>query len=80
MHFEVPYVVNNAAEEDISKGNEKVEEQPNLNHLDVGADGEPFHRRNVHACQDQHDCQVYSNCRFKVEWFEEVSDMANDVE
>ena len=54
MNIAVPDTVNNAAEEDISKGKAEAEEQPDLYHLDVGGDRETLYHRDVHACQDQH--------------------------
>ena len=35
---EIPHVVNDAGEQDINEGDGEVEEEPDVNHLDVGGD------------------------------------------
>ena len=75
-----PDIVNVAADTNIYEGNDKVEQQPDLYHLDVRSHGQAGHHRYVHADQDQHDSDVHSYGRLKVERFEIVRDVADDVE
>ena len=78
--IEIPDIVNIATHTDIYEGNDKVEKQPDLYHLDIRGDRQAGYHRDVHADQDQHGSDVNRYCRFKVEWFEVVGDVSNNVE
>ena len=80
MFSDLPDIINKAANTDINKGNDKVEEEPDFNHLDVRCDRQALNYRYVHADQHQHDGDVYCNCGLKVEGFEVVGNMTNYVE
>ena len=75
-----PEVVNVAADTNIYKGNDEIEQQPGFYHLYIGCDWQAIHYCNVHAGQHQHHSQVQGYCRLKVEWFEVVCDVSNNVE
>ena len=78
--LDIPDIVNIATHTDINEGNDEVEKQPDLYHLDIGGDRQAGYHRDVHADQHQHHCDVHSYGRFKIEWFEVVCDVANNVE
>ena len=75
-----PDIVDKAANAYINKGDDKVEKEPDFNHLDVRCDRQALHHRDVHADQHQHDSDVYCNSGLKVEGFEVVGDMPDDIE
>ena len=66
--------------QNINEGNKKVKQEPDLDHIDVGGDRQACNHRDEHAGQDQHDSQVYSNGRFKVERVKVAGDVTDDVE
>ena len=74
------HVVNDACEQDINEGDGEVEEEPDVDHLDVRGDRKASNNRDEHAGEDQHDGEVDSNGRFKIERFEVVGDVTDDVE
>ena len=47
--LEKPHVVNDTGEQDIYEGNGEVEEEPDVNHLDVGGDWEVSNNGDEHA-------------------------------
>ena len=47
------------------KGDHEVEDQPDINHLDVGSLGELVVYANKHCREDKHGCKVNRNNSFK---------------
>ena len=75
-----PDIVNVATDTNIYKGNYKIKQEPDLYHLNIRSDRQAAHHRYVHADQDQHDGDVHSYGRLKVEWLEVVCDVSDNVE
>ena len=75
-----PKIVNVATDTNIYEGNDKAKQEPDLYHLDIRSDRQAADQRYVNADQDQHDGDVHSYGRLKVEWFEVVCDMSNYIE
>ena len=65
---------------DINEGDGEVEEEPDVDHLDVGGDRKASNNGDEHAGEDQHDGEVDSDSRFKIKGFEVVSDVSNNIE
>ena len=80
LGLDIPHVVNDASEQDINEGDGEVEEEPDVNHLDVGSDWKARNNGDKHTCEGQHHCEVDSDCGFKIKGFEVVGDVSNDVE
>ena len=80
LGVEIPHVVNDAGEQDINEGDGEVEEEPDVNHLDVGGDWKASNNWDEHTSQDQHHREVDSDSGFKIKRFEVVGDVSNDVE
>ena len=80
MNPVLPHIVNPTSQQNIYEGDEKGGQEPELNHLDVGGEGEAGHHRDEHTGQHQHYGQVHSYCRLKVEGFEVACDVADDVQ
>ena len=76
----LPETVNSGMEDDISERQKKVEDQPDLHHLDIGCLGEALHHGDEHAGQHQHHSQVDCQGRLEEEGFEIMSDVPDDVE
>ena len=76
----LPETVNGGMENDISEGQQKIENEPDLNHFDIGCLRETLHHRDQHAGQHQHYCQVHCQGGLKEERLEVVGDVSNDVE
>ena len=76
----IPHIVYDASEQYINEGDGEVEEEPDVDHLDVGGDWEPSNHWDEHAGEHQHDGEVDSDGRFKIKRFEVVGDVSNDVE
>ena len=76
----IPHIVYDTSEQYINEGDGEVEEEPNVDHLDVGGDRKASNNRDEHAGEDQHDGEVDSDGRFKIKRFEVVSDVSNNIE
>ena len=65
---------------DLHKGNEKVEHEPVVHHLDAGSLGQGLAHPHEHGGQHQHHRQVHRHHRLEEERLEVVGGVADDVE
>jgi hypothetical protein len=54
MNPALPQIVNPTSQQNINEGDEKGEQEPDVNHLDVGGDRKASHHQDEHAGQHQH--------------------------
>ena len=76
----VAKVFNVGLKDDLNEGNCHGEDEPDVNHLDVGGLGKVVAHSDVHRHQDQHDGQVDSYDRLKVESLKVDGGVSHDVE
>ena len=76
----LPESVNYSMEDDISEGQQKVENEPYFHHFDIGCLGQTLHHRDEHAGENQHHSKVHCQSGLKEEGFEVVGNVSNDVE
>ena len=76
----IPHIVYDTSEQYINEGDGEVEEEPDVDHLDVGGDGKASNNGDEHAGEHQHDSEVDSDGRFKIKRFEVVCDVADNIE
>ena len=55
----------------LSEGNQLAEDQPEVNHLQVGGGGQPLHHTDEDGRHDQHVGQVHRQSGFEVDRLEE---------
>ena len=65
---------------DLHKGNEKVEHEPVVHHLDAGSLGQGLAHPHEHGGKHQHHRQVHRHHRLEEERLEVVGGVADDVE
>ena len=70
-----PYLV--CMNKDLHKGNEKVEHEPVVHHLDAGSLGQGLTHAHEHCGQHQHHRQVHRHHRLEEEGLEEVGGVDN---
>ena len=52
--------------QDFKERYSEVEDQPHINHLDVGGFGKALRHRDQHCDKHQHDCQVHNYGRLRI--------------
>ena len=51
--------------DDVNKGLEQVEEEPDVDHLDIGSLGQIVADVDEHRCQDEHHCNIQGDDSLK---------------
>ena len=72
--------LNVGLEKNVSEGFEEVEDEPCINHLDVGSLGEVVAYADKHGRKDEHDCNIEGDDGFKEEGFKVVCRVSNEVQ
>ena len=73
-------VVHVGRHQDVVEGLHQVEQQPDVNHLDVGRLGEIVADIDEHSCEHKHCSHVHRNHSLKEEFLEVVGRMADEIE
>ena len=72
-------IVHIGSHQDVIEGLDKVEEEPNINHLDVGGLGQVVADIDEHGGEDQHGCHIDRDDGFEEELLEVVGCMADKI-
>ena len=75
----LPNMIGIYMQENIKKGQQKIENHPDFNHFHVGTFWQAFNNGYEHACKNKHNGKVDCKCRLKKEGLKVVSDMTNYV-
>ena len=73
------HLVNVCVQQHLTEGEDLAEDEPNINHLNIGGGREATRDTDKEGRKNKKSCQVDANNSFKKERFEEVCDV-NDGE
>ena len=66
----LPVILDGSEEDDLGKGNQLAEDEPDVDHLDVGRRWQHLHLPDEDGRRHQHYCQVCREGGLKEDWLE----------